>query len=921
MQGDISTYTVPFQSINQLIQEDLQHEELNQKLPIGRCLHTQIQPQESEWQTIGDFKVWRKRLRSDSAKALKITLFDFELPDNTVLFAYSEDKSIVMGPFTSVYNVESQVLPIPMIKGETVIIECVFDSKKNNVHPNFIISRISHIYRNITPRSGTPIHDEFEPFPLEGKCTLDINCQVGIGYQIEKRAVARILFEDDTERYRTGFLDLKWSSTFSCSGALVNTTNSSAIPYYLTANHCIDSDSEAASATVYFNFEKAPCITWQGRIDYVMCGAKLRATDTYPISSDFTLLELNARVPSSYQPFFAGWNRSTHDREETVLIHHPGGHDKKISFSTSGASLNQNQITDNSGNLWHDTQTVWDYTHTLGGNEGGSSGSPLFDVKNTPPRIIGHLSTSIGECRNQSYAGAFSASWDLGGTLTTQLKDWLDPNNPNTSPIEMEGYSPQGWLLTELGGYPIPNVGATNSNTVYPPFYIQEDNDTKVHDALKSIAAGIGNQTFYRGKDNKMQVIYPSNSGNASVPFVHAYLDQNGKKVKGDMVVGDGNQLFYRGAGGDLWTYHWLNGSWHNAKISGSNQEVKNEPGSIAIGANNQIFYRGTDDELHTYYYNNGTWYHGIMGNLNSTLDNIIGDIVVDKNNNRVIYVGEIPSNGPYPTPSNAGILHQFEYINGAWVYSTLLPSYIYVLKDCGSLTMGNNSQIFYVNYDEDLYTATFDGTIWNSTFLATDAVSTTSNIVATKGSSNQVMYRDKYSGRMKVSYESSLNNWSTDYIETSWQAPSIHNPEGSIDMADNGHIFYRSDLGLLYRYHWADYFTKSNSNNDYLSMDEIPLSPTLPILEDIGNILNIVIRPNPVQDKFAVDIYVEAEKEWSQLIIYDNMGKQVLFEEAIFFEGKNTIELDFTGYHSGVYYIKVIDKNGKHLSKSILKR
>ena len=46
--------------------------------------------------------------------------------------------------------------------------------------------------------------------------------------------------------------------------------------------------------------------------------------------------------------------------------------------------------------------------------------------------------------------------------------------------------------------------------------------------------------------------------------------------------------------------------------------------------------------------------------------------------------------------------------------------------------------------------------------------------------------------------------------------------------------------------------------------------------------------------------------------IIYDNMGKQVLFEEAIFFEGKNTIELDFTGYHSGVYYIKVIDKNGK---------
>jgi hypothetical protein len=49
-------------------------------------------------------------------------------------------------------------------------------------------------------------------------------------------------------------------------------------------------------------------------------------------------------------------------------------------------------------------------------------------------------------------------------------------------------------------------------------------------------------------------------------------------------------------------------------------------------------------------------------------------------------------------------------------------------------------------------------------------------------------------------------------------------------------------------------------------------------------------------------------------------MGRQVLFQETVLFEGRNTVELSLTDFHSGIYYVKVMDKNGVHISKPILK-
>jgi hypothetical protein len=625
LQNEIPTYACPYFDYNQWLQEDsIDAANGVYSNRVGKYfIANKSSNSFGVWQTIENYKVWRVRLTSQNAYALKITLSDFILPNYTTLFIYSEDRSQVYGPFTANYNTESQVLPLPLIAGETAIIECVYDATKLDETPVIHIDKVSHIYQNVMNYSGGSHHDE-EPTELyDPGCQNDINCSMGEPYQVEKRAVVRFIYDDDVD-----------GKSYFCSGGLLNDTDeSTTIPYLLTANHCVNSETEAAGVTIYFNFEKPWCSGFNPRKDYFMCGSKLKATDINPVSTDFTLLELNSRVPSSYQPFYAGWNRDNTPREKVVTIHHPGGNEKKISFDDNGVMINANDIISNGiiggqNVLMHNAQTVWEVQFTDGGTQGGSSGAPLFDVTNNElPRVIGHHLTGIssndfdlfGACRNKAFFGMFSVSWDAGSTPNTQLKHWLDVNPTNPNPIEMEGYAPQGWLLTEIGGYPHEWYTGTNP-TLQPQSYIQYsgqyNNDRKIHTALKSIVVGAGDQTFYRGTDDKMQMIYFSIPNNK---LEHAYLNQNGQKVEGDIVVGDGNQLFYRGSNGHLWTYYWQNGSWHNHQLSinNLNQKVKNKCGSIAIGANNQVFYRGTDDELHTYYFDNGNWYHGLMGNPN----------------------------------------------------------------------------------------------------------------------------------------------------------------------------------------------------------------------------------------------------------------------------------------------------------------
>ena len=200
--------------------------------------------------------------------------------------------------------------------------------------------------------------------------------------------------------------------SFLCSGALVNTTEPSGTPLFLTANHCYATVQEINASVFYFNYESQTCNKGDdGEINHIVEGA-------IPIAShpdtDFELIQLNARVPSSYRPFFAGWARDGLVTNSTV-IHHPLGFPKKISSSNNPATTNidpLNFILPNFTTITLPPGHVWSIPFDEEVLQGGSSGAPLF---NQDQRIVGQVVGGQPGCPDENPRfmrfGRFDISW------------------------------------------------------------------------------------------------------------------------------------------------------------------------------------------------------------------------------------------------------------------------------------------------------------------------------------------------------------------------------------------------------------------------------------------------------------------------------------------------------------------------------
>lgn len=247
-----------------------------------------------------------------------------------------------------------------------------------------------------------------------------------------------------------------------CSGSLVNNAEEDYTLYFLTAFHCGDLNApfgtistvdinDIESWIFMFNYESPTCSNIDGPTFHTISGATYRSIRS---TSDFLLVELSSIPPPNYYSYFAGWSRSSSTPSNTIGIHHPSGDIKKISFDDDPpTSINYLETTSGTS---HWRFIDWD----LGTTEGGSSGSPLFDQNH---RIIGQLHGGYAACGNNSsdWYGKFSVSWNGGGTSSTRLKDWLDPNN--TGATTMNGmYGP---VEAHIDGLTVVSPGSYGSFT------------------------------------------------------------------------------------------------------------------------------------------------------------------------------------------------------------------------------------------------------------------------------------------------------------------------------------------------------------------------------------------------------------------------------------------------------------------------
>ncbi len=404
-----------------------------------------------QWVTLanGD-RVWRLVLEAPQARGLILMFDQFRLPAGARFFAYTPDKSRILGAYTQQSCLPDGQFLIGVLPNDQAVLE-LYEPAAAAGLSQIHLNRIDYVY---DPAGMAPANNDTpEDFGQSYACNINVNCPQGQNWQTEKRGVGRILMV-----FSNGS---GW-----CTGSLVANTSGSGEPYFLTAHHCqiIGLLPNFNLWRFDFDYEAPTCVNPQTEPTAKSVLGCTRVAFRH--ETDFLLLKLNP-IPGSYNLYFNGWNRTAATNSNvpsSTFIHHPNGDIKKISIDNNPAIIFNQIINWGSGFGSTPASSHWSVIPEEGIYQPGSSGCPLFDPNK---RIVGqlhggNLDTALCKVVN-SWFGRFDLSWDQGATADTRLKEWLDPNN--TGATTQNGYIQPAPTTINIGGnirthwdVPMPNV-------------------------------------------------------------------------------------------------------------------------------------------------------------------------------------------------------------------------------------------------------------------------------------------------------------------------------------------------------------------------------------------------------------------------------------------------------------------------------
>lgn len=476
----------PAPDLQQVMQEDAKASRTDPKpYRAGVLIHTDFTfPQSGTFTTLSDGKkIWRGQINIANAPALLFYYDQFHLPQGVRLFITNANKKQIVGAFTENNNSADGRFASQEIQGGIVNFELDIDQHVNVENIRLHVNRAGYMYRSVAhlqqfagnEDGGTASKPTLDPFQgYSSVCEVNAICPAGQNYPEQRKATVRIIMPMGNNY--VGF----------CTGTLINNTKGDCTPYILTATHCEETNSKINDTfsdwMFFFNFESPDCAGNGAAPDGAyMTGADFVSRANYnqnnqSIIGDFLLVKLRSKVPASYGAFFAGWNRATSMPANATYInfHHPSGDMKKLAVA--------NNISPNGTfNQFSIQGTHWAVNFTTGGNEGGSSGSALFDANG---RIIGDLSggsdnqgcvadtNGLGDQATLGIDAVYSKlsrNWEYpegNGVANAQLKPWLDPLNTGSTTIN--SLSASGTCNSPTTGITNTNAALDNAVTVYP---------------------------------------------------------------------------------------------------------------------------------------------------------------------------------------------------------------------------------------------------------------------------------------------------------------------------------------------------------------------------------------------------------------------------------------------------------------------
>jgi lysyl endopeptidase len=289
-----------------------------------------------------------------------------------------------------------------------VTVEIVLPPGTSGEAVEIAVPRLSHLQIR-SEDFGTP------KIGQSASCEIDVSCS---SETVTSQATARMVFTSD-------------GSTYLCTGTLLNDASSSGTPYFLSANHCISTQTSASSLNTYWFYRSTSCNS--GVLDPRNRRLFSGATLLYAASAtDTSFMRLNEQPPPG--ALYAGWTITAPSLGEGVIgIHHPLGDLQKFNqgavsgfancnpgttpgtFSCSGASQSTGRFV----------MSTW----TLGTTESGSSGSGLFSTLGGSRYLIGQLYGGSASCTTRSGADAYGR---LDVAYQAGLNRWLSA--PDATP-------------------------------------------------------------------------------------------------------------------------------------------------------------------------------------------------------------------------------------------------------------------------------------------------------------------------------------------------------------------------------------------------------------------------------------------------------------------------------------------------------
>jgi hypothetical protein len=341
-----------------------------------------------QWHATAGKLVAQLRVTSAEAAAMRVALSFGHLPAGIELRVTGREGEAVLGPLTAAdlrvqLDADGRYWS-PVTEGDVQWLEISLPAGTDTAALGLAVEGVSHLFTSVTER-----FKQAKAIGASGSCEVDMACvsSPSAALLAAARSVAKMIFTSS-------------GSSYLCTGTLLNDADAGTqVPYFMTANHCINRQVEAGTLNTYWFYDAASCDSLAVPAYTLLSGGAVLLVNRPELDS--TLLRLANSAPAN--AFFSGYDANALALQATfTIVHHPAGDVKKVSQGRVTGFTTAGEIPGLAGGF----TTVG---YTFASTEGGSSGGALLTLANGQYYLRGTLYGGAASCSN---TGDFAPNTD-----------------------------------------------------------------------------------------------------------------------------------------------------------------------------------------------------------------------------------------------------------------------------------------------------------------------------------------------------------------------------------------------------------------------------------------------------------------------------------------------------------------------------